>query len=135
MVALLSTVAQTERCSPNLCTVAQTKQCSSKLAIPCHDALFSTTLRHCFVRVLVMIAGMLANLTCILAELYQMQAAMSVTVNPEWVVPYAADAEGYQELLDDFSAYVQARSPAVQPCMCTACMVLGCVYTGSASTV
>lgn len=56
-----------------------------------------------------MTAGLLANLTCILAELYQMQAAMSVAVDPSWVVPYTDDAESYQELLDDFSAYVQAR--------------------------
>ena len=32
---------------------------------------------------------------------------MSVTVNPEWIVPYTTDATDYQELLDDFSAYVQ----------------------------
>ena len=66
-------------------------------------------------------AGLLANLTCILAELYDMQEAMSVTVNPEWIVPYTTDAEGYQDLRDDFSAYVQASSHAKQPCMCTAC--------------
>lgn len=63
---------------------------------------------------------MLANLTCILAELYQMQAAMSVGVNPRWVVPYTSDAESYQDLLDDFSAYVQASKQKVLvhgPCM------------------
>ena len=66
-------------------------------------------------------AGLLANLTCILAELYDMQEAMSATVNPEWVVPYTSDAEEYQSLLDDFSAYVQASSYAKQPCMHTSC--------------
>ena len=64
-----------------------------------------------------MTAGLLANLTCILAELYDMQEALSVKVNPEWVVPYTTDAEKYQDLLDDFSAYVQASSHANQPCM------------------
>lgn len=66
-------------------------------------------------------AGLLANLTCILAELYDMQEAMSVTVNPEWVVPYTTDAEEYQNLLDEFLAYVQVSSHAKQACMRTAC--------------
>lgn len=72
-------------------------------------------------------AGLLANLTCILAELYDMQEAMSVTVNPEWVVPYTTDAEEYQNLLDEFLAYVQVSSHAKQPCMrsaCTSCIHL-----------
>lgn len=62
-------------------------------------------------------AGLLANLTCILAELYEMQRAMSVTVNPQWVVPHTTSAERYQDLLDNFTAYIQASSHAQQPCM------------------
>ena len=41
------------------------------------------------------------------AELYEMEAAMSVGVNPLWVVPYATVADDYQDLLDDFSASVE----------------------------
>lgn len=41
------------------------------------------------------------------AELYEMEAAMSVGVNPQWVVPYATVADDYQDLLDDFSASVE----------------------------
>ena len=52
-------------------------------------------------------AGLLANLTCVQAELYEMEAAMSVGVNPLWVVPYATVADDYQDLLDDFSASVE----------------------------
>ncbi len=52
-------------------------------------------------------AGLLANLTCVQAELYEMEAAMSVGVNPQWVVPYATVADDYQDLLDDFSASVE----------------------------
>ena len=59
---------------------------------------------------LVPVAGLLANLTCILAELYEMQQAMSVTVNPQWLVPHSTSAERYQDLLDNFSAYIQASS-------------------------
>jgi len=52
-------------------------------------------------------AGLLANLTCVQAELYEMEAAMSVGVNPQWVVPYATVADDYQDLLYDFSASVE----------------------------
>lgn len=51
--------------------------------------------------------GLLANLTCIQAELYQMQEAMSRGVNPLWVVPYTTVSADYQELLDDFVTYAQ----------------------------
>lgn len=51
--------------------------------------------------------GLLANLTCIQAELYQMQEAMSTGQNPLWVVPYRTVSADYQELLDDFVTYAQ----------------------------
>ena len=54
-----------------------------------------------------MLAGLLANLTCIQSELYQMEVALSVRENPLWVVPYTSLAEDYQSLLDDFDAYAQ----------------------------
>ena len=69
-------------------------------------------MRHSMMGQLLLPAGLLANLTCIQAELYQMQAAMSVTVNPQWIVPYTTDAGDYQQLLDDFSAYAQVRCSA-----------------------
>ncbi|KAL0024068.1 hypothetical protein WJX79_002467 [Trebouxia sp. C0005] len=53
------------------------------------------------------LSGLLANLTCVQAELYEMEAAMSVGVDPLWVVPYTTVADSYQELLDDFSASVE----------------------------
>ena len=103
-----------------LCTVAWTKQ-----TFPCwYDPPPGLSRSACNPIVfLVVTAGLLANLTCILSELYDMQEAMSLTVNPEWVVPYTTDAEEYQDLHDDFSAYVQASSLAKQPCMCTACAI------------
>ena len=58
-----------------------------------------------------LLAGLLANLTCIQAELYEMGRALSVREDPLWVVPYATIAEGYQDLLDDFSAYAQVQKP------------------------
>ncbi len=36
-----------------------------------------------------------------------MEAAMSVRVNPQWVVPYSTIEIDFQDLLDDFSAYVE----------------------------
>lgn len=65
-------------------------------------------------------AGLLANLTCVQAELYEMEAAMSVGVDPLWVVPYTTVADSYQELLDDFSASVEVlcwQSHRRLPCM------------------
>ena len=45
---------------------------------------------------LIVIVGLLANRTCIQAELYQMQEAMSGGVNPLWVVPYTTLSAGYK---------------------------------------
>lgn len=56
-----------------------------------------------------MLAGLLANLTCIQAELYQMEKALSVRENPLWVVPYATVAEDYKDLLEAFDDYAQVR--------------------------
>lgn len=41
------------------------------------------------------------------AELYEMEAAMAVGVNPEWIVPYTTVKTDYQALLDGYSAFVQ----------------------------
>ncbi len=51
--------------------------------------------------------GLLANLTCIQAELYEMESAMLVGVDPLWVVPYTTVAVDFQYLLDDYSAFVE----------------------------
>lgn len=52
-------------------------------------------------------AGLLANLTCIRAELYEMEEALSVREDPLWVVPYSTTADEYTDLLQDFEAYAQ----------------------------
>lgn len=62
---------------------------------------------------LVVTIGLLANLTCIQAELYQMQEAMSMGVNPLWVVPYTNLSADYQELLDDFVTYAKVSRPCI----------------------
>ena len=54
-------------------------------------------------------AGWRANLTCIQAELYQMEMALSVRENPLWVVPYSTIAQDYTDLLGDFDAYAQVQ--------------------------
>lgn len=59
---------------------------------------------------LVHIAGLLANLTCIRAELYQMEAAISTGEDPLWVVPYTTVANDYHSLLQDYTAYVEVCS-------------------------
>ena len=59
-------------------------------------------------------AGLLANLTCVQAELYEMEAGLSVREDPLWVVPYSTVAQEYQDLLDDFTAYAQV-------CCCCCC--------------
>ncbi len=59
---------------------------------------------------LVHIAGLLANLTCIRAELYQMEAALSTGEDPLWVVPYTTIANDYHSLLQDYTAYVEVCS-------------------------
>lgn len=46
-----------------------------------------------------------------------MESAMSVGVNPLWVVPYTTIADDYQDLLDDFSAYVQVPAGLVYHCL------------------
>jgi len=69
---------------------------------------------------LVHIAGLLANLTCIQAELYQMEAALSTGADPLWVVPYTTVANDFQTLLQDYTAYVEVCS--LQP---LACILLG----------
>lgn len=61
-------------------------------------------------------AGLLANLTCIQAELYQMEAALSTGEDPLWVVPYTTVANDYDSLLQDYTAYVEVRS--LQPVAC-----------------
>ena len=53
-------------------------------------------------------AGLLANLTCVQAELYEMEAGLSVREDPLWVVPYSTVAQEYRDLLDDFTAYAAA---------------------------
>jgi hypothetical protein len=65
---------------------------------------------------LVHIAGLLANLTCIEAELYQMEAALSTGEDPLWVVPYTTVANDYHNLLQDYTAYVEVCS--LQPHAC-----------------
>ena len=67
------------------------------------------------------VAGLLANLTCLKAELYQMEKDLSVRENPLWVVPYTTIAEDYQELLDDFAAYAQVLS-------CKSCIVYAMLW-------
>ena len=53
-----------------------------------------------------LLAGLLANLTCIQAELYEMEKqAMSLKEDPLWVVPYSTIDEDYVELIDDFLSY------------------------------
>ena len=56
------------------------------------------------------IAGLLANLTCIRAELYQMEAALSTGEDPLWVVPYTTVAHDYHSLLQDYTASVEVCS-------------------------
>jgi len=51
-------------------------------------------------------AGLLANLTCIQAELYEMEAAMSVGEDPLWIIPYTTIAVDFQDLLDDYTTYI-----------------------------
>lgn len=53
-----------------------------------------------------MTAGLLANLTCIQAELYEMESAMSVGEDPLWIVPYTTIAVEFQDLLDDYTTYL-----------------------------
>ncbi|KAL0020772.1 hypothetical protein WJX77_012245 [Trebouxia sp. C0004] len=53
------------------------------------------------------LSGLLANLTCIRAELYQMEAALSTGEDPLWVVPYTTVANDFHSLLQDYTAYVE----------------------------
>ena len=78
---------------------------------------------------LVHIAGLLANLTCIQAELYQMEAALSTGEDPLWFVPYATVANDYHSLLQDYTAYVEVCS--LQP---LACIFVRPVYPCSPSS-
>ena len=79
------------------------------------------------------IAGLLANLTCLQAELYEMESAMSVGEDPLWIIPYTTTADEFQDLLDDYTTYIDVGSlflchrlpSAVQPvsqCCWSACM-------------
>ena len=54
-------------------------------------------------------AGLLANLTCIQAELYEMEYAMSVGEDPLWIIPYTTIAVEFQDLLDDYTTYIDVR--------------------------
>lgn len=54
-----------------------------------------------------MLAGLLANLTCIQAEMYQMEQNLSLSVDPLWVVPYSTVAIDYQNLLVEYDGYAQ----------------------------
>ena len=58
-----------------------------------------------------LLAGLLANLTCIQAELYEMQEAMSVGESPLWVIPYATVDANYQQLLNDVVTYMTVTPP------------------------
>ena len=55
-------------------------------------------------------AGLLANLTCIQAELYEMEYAMSVGEDPLWIIPYTTIAVEFQDLLDDYTTYIDVSS-------------------------
>ena len=62
-----------------------------------------------------LLAGLLANLTCIQAELYEMEKqAVSLKEDPLWVVPYATVGQDYDDLLEDFISY--AGVCFQQPC-------------------
>lgn len=63
---------------------------------------------RCYVHGL--LAGLLANLTCLQAELYGMEKELSVKENPLWVVPYSTVAADYQDLLQVFGAYAGVHS-------------------------
>ena len=54
-------------------------------------------------------AGLLANLTCIQAELYEMEKALSVREDPLWIVPYSTIADDYTGLMEDFELYALVR--------------------------
>ncbi len=78
-----------------------------------------------------MTAGLLANLTCIQAELYEMEAAMSVGEDPLWIIPYTTIAEDFQYLLNDFTTYLTVSSLLLRMChtmqsgsVCHACHVV-----------
>ena len=55
-------------------------------------------------------AGLLANLTCLQAELYEMEYAMSVGEDPLWIIPYTTIAVQFQDLLDDYTTYTAVSS-------------------------
>ena len=72
-------------------------------------------------------AGLLANLTCIQAELYQMEQDLSLREDPLWIVPYSTVALDYQGLLADFEGYAQVgvhwlHAALLLPC-CTCCQL------------
>ena len=70
----------------------------------CKSKLQASCLRH----ICDWLAGLLANLTCIQAEVYQLERLLStVRENPLWIVPYSTVAEDYQDLLQAFTAYAQ----------------------------
>ncbi|KAL9589638.1 MAG: hypothetical protein Q9203_001561 [Teloschistes exilis] len=56
----------------------------------------------------VVLSGLLANLSCIEAQMYELEKAMSVRENPLWVTPHATTAEHYTDLLEDFRDYSQS---------------------------
>lgn len=84
-----------------MCSILATLLCALQNAI-CAELAYS--------RRAVMTAGLLANLTCIQAELYEMEAALSVGEDPLWVVPYTTIAEDFQDLLNDYSASMTVSS-------------------------
>ncbi len=84
-----------------LCSVLATLICALQNAI-CAESAYST--------LAVTTAGLLANLTCIQAELYEMEAALSVGEDPLWIIPYTTIAEDYQDLLNDLTTYLTVSS-------------------------
>ena len=66
-----------------------------------------------------LLAGLLANLTCMQAELYEMERDLSVREDPLWVVPYATVAQEFEDLLIDFANYAEVGCSMLltPPCM------------------
>ena len=89
--------------------------------VTCH-ALQMLTFVQC-------LAGLLANLTCIQAELYEMEAAMSTGEDPLWIVPYTTIAADFQDLLDDYTTYIDVGVPAFIVILCFSLCGVGCCCT------
>lgn len=64
-----------------------------------------------------------------------MEGALSTGEDPLWIVPYTTIAADFQDLLDDYTTYIDVWHPTLKATFCISSCAVGCCCTNTSSCV